>query len=57
VVRSSGGALLYLRGTPIGHGMEVARDVISALLPAAVRCPSRCTATKENGLNASPVSA
>lgn len=39
VVRSSGGALLYLRGTPIGHGMEVARDVISALLPGRGQAP------------------
>ena len=39
VVRSRGGALLYLRGTPIGHGMEVARDVISALLPGRGQVP------------------
>lgn len=39
VVRSARGALLYLRGTPIGHGMEVARDVISALLPGRGQVP------------------
>ena len=33
VVRSAGGALLYLRGTPIGHGGEVLRDLVAALLP------------------------
>ncbi len=39
IVRSARGALLYLRGTPIGHGMEVARDVISALLPGRGQVP------------------
>lgn len=34
-VRSKQGALLYLRGTPIGHGGEVLRDVAMALLPGA----------------------
>lgn len=34
-VRSHTGALLYLRGTPIGHGAEVARDLLTALLPGA----------------------
>lgn len=35
VVRSKEGALLYLRGTPIGHGGEVLRDLVAALLPGA----------------------
>jgi quercetin dioxygenase-like cupin family protein len=38
-VRSSSGALVYLRGTPIGHGMEVARDVLMGLLPGRGETP------------------
>lgn len=38
-VRSSSGALVYLRGTPIGHGMEVARDVLMGLLPGRGQPP------------------
>lgn len=38
-VRSSSGALVYLRGTPIGHGMEVARDVLMGLLPGRGQTP------------------
>ena len=34
-VSSPTGALLYLRGTSIGSGMEVARDLITAWLPGA----------------------
>jgi quercetin dioxygenase-like cupin family protein len=34
-VRSRHGALLYLRGTPIGYGGEVLRDLATALLPGA----------------------
>ena len=33
IVRSAGGALIYLRGTPIGHPLALARDMITALLP------------------------
>jgi len=32
-VRSATGALLYLRGTPLGHGAEVLRDLVTAWLP------------------------
>lgn len=32
-VSSRTGALLFLRGTPIGHGGEVVRDLVTALLP------------------------
>lgn len=32
-VRSRSGALLYLRGTPIGSGLRVARDLVAAWLP------------------------
>jgi quercetin dioxygenase-like cupin family protein len=35
VVRSEAGALLFLRGVPIGHGGEVLRDLAGALLPGA----------------------
>lgn len=38
-VSSSGGALLYLRGTSIGNGVEVARDLITAWLPGAGASP------------------
>lgn len=48
VVRSDGGALLYLRGTPIGHGLEVARDVVSALLPGRGQAP--VTIPREEGV-------
>lgn len=34
-VRSESGALLYLRGVPIGHNAEVLRDLITAWLPGA----------------------
>ena len=39
VVRSETGALLFLGGTPIGHGLEVARDVVTALLPGRGQAP------------------
>lgn len=39
LVRSSTGALLYLRGTPIGHSLEVARDVLTALVPGRGQAP------------------
>lgn len=39
VVRSDTGALLFLGGTPIGHGLEVARDVVTALLPGRGQAP------------------
>lgn len=32
-VRSESGALLYLRGVPVGHGAEVLRDLVTAWLP------------------------
>lgn len=32
-VRSETGALLYLRGVPVGHGAEVLRDLVTAWLP------------------------
>ncbi|QOJ22586.1 MAG: cupin domain-containing protein [Gammaproteobacteria bacterium] len=32
-ISSASGALLYLRGIPVGHTAEVARDFLSALLP------------------------
>lgn len=38
-VRSQSGALLYLRGVPIGHGLEVARDLAKALLPGKGPAP------------------
>ncbi|MCB1890324.1 MAG: cupin domain-containing protein [Rhodocyclaceae bacterium] len=39
-VRSREGALLYLRGTPIGHAGEVLRDLVTALLPGAGEVPT-----------------
>ena len=48
VVRSSAGALLYLRGTPIGHPLEVARDVLTALLPGRGQAP--LTLHRDEGL-------
>lgn len=39
VVRSDTGALLYLRGTPIGHTPEVLRDLVSAWLPGQGQAP------------------
>lgn len=38
-VSSRSGALLYLRGVPIGHGLEVARDLVKALLPGKGAVP------------------
>ncbi|MCB1916204.1 MAG: cupin domain-containing protein [Rhodocyclaceae bacterium] len=38
-VSSSGGALLYLRGTSIGSRVEVARDLVTAWLPGAGASP------------------
>jgi quercetin dioxygenase-like cupin family protein len=38
-VSSRNGALLYLRGTSIGSGMEVARDLITAWLPGEGEAP------------------
>jgi quercetin dioxygenase-like cupin family protein len=38
-VRSATGALLYLRGVPIGHGAEVLRDIVTAWLPGAGEAP------------------
>ncbi|HMV54252.1 MAG: cupin domain-containing protein [Burkholderiales bacterium] len=38
-VSSRSGALLYLRGVPIGHGLEVARDLVKALLPGKGAAP------------------
>jgi quercetin dioxygenase-like cupin family protein len=38
-VSSEPGALLYLRGTPIGRGLEVARDLVSAWLPGGGPTP------------------
>lgn len=38
-VSSAGGALLYLRGTSIGSGVGVARDLITAWLPGAGASP------------------
>ncbi|HMV63509.1 MAG TPA: cupin domain-containing protein [Rhodocyclaceae bacterium] len=46
-VRSPSGALLYLRGTSIGHGLEVARDVLTALLPGLGQVP--CTIPSNGG--------
>ena len=39
-VSSRSGALIYLRGTPIGHGAQVARDLVTALLPGEGRLPT-----------------
>lgn len=38
-VRSESGALLYLRGVPVGHGAEVLRDLVTAWLPGAGEAP------------------
>lgn len=38
-VSSHCGALLYLRGVPIGHTLEVARDLVSAWLPGKGAAP------------------
>lgn len=38
-VSSKSGALLYLRGVPIGHTLEVARDLVSAWLPGKGAAP------------------
>lgn len=39
IVTSPAGALLYLRGTPLGHGAEVVRDVAAGLLPGQGSAP------------------
>lgn len=36
-ITSRNGALLYLRGIPVGHGIEVARDLLTAYLPGKGR--------------------
>lgn len=38
-VSSRGGALLYLRGTPIGHPAQALRDVVTGWLPGAGETP------------------
>ena len=38
-VSSASGALLFLRGTPLGHGGEVLRDLFTALLPGRGEAP------------------
>lgn len=38
-VSSTNGALLYLRGVPIGNGAEVARDLLTAWLPGKGAAP------------------
>lgn len=38
-VRSATGALLFLRGVPVGHGAEVLRDLVTAWLPGRGEAP------------------
>lgn len=38
-VRSETGALIYLRGTPLGHAFETLRDLATGLLPARGEAP------------------
>jgi len=54
VVSSTGGALLFLRGTPLGHGGEVLRDLVTALLPGDGEAPLTIRRDGEGWLAAGP---
>jgi quercetin dioxygenase-like cupin family protein len=53
-VSSRSGALLFLRGTSIGSGLEVARDLVTAWLPGAGRTPVTVRAGEGEWLNYGP---
>ncbi len=53
-VSSQSGALLYLRGVPIGSGIEVARDLATAWLPGAGENPFTIRAGEGEWRNIAP---
>lgn len=53
-VSSPGGALLYLRGTSIGSGVEVARDIITGWLPGSGDRPVTVRADEGDWLDVAP---
>ena len=53
-VSSPSGALLYLRGTSIGSGIEVARDLVTAWLPGAGAQPVTVRADQGEWLDFAP---